>query len=353
MILLEVVVHSLCANSIPMRGFFVVVFLDFLSTEKMVLHVLETLNWHRRRIACPPRPLPDDYQDLCPNFALSDAEEAACDFRIPGMVQAIFYTMVVNDAWELDVLSKDLAEDLKSTLVGLRWCTFEAWLQHNKNSLLQAHLGPVSPGVRAGPVNGHEESTVSNEASPPPEHRLARTKTNVRLKTILQLMVKGYSEGNSHSTSYSCRLSIEVCTTSAAPAQGERSTLEEKYLLPAVYKFIIPNPDATINESPPGCIVIYQVAFCYGLRFPLHMVIVEILNKYELAPAQVVPMSWHNVCSFIATCELRGLSCIGWAFRLIHTIQKASSETKDTGWYSFNNRKGFMMAIGKKPKLKD
>lgn len=83
------------------------------------------------------------------------------------------------------------------------------------------------------------------------------------------------------------------------------------------------------------------------------MVIVEILNKYELAPAQVVPTSWHNVCSFIATCELRGLSYIGWAFGLIYTVQKAPCETGDTGWYSFNNVKGFMMAIGKKSKLKN
>ena len=41
MILLEVVVHSMCTNSIPMRGFSMV-FPYFLSTEKMALHVLET-----------------------------------------------------------------------------------------------------------------------------------------------------------------------------------------------------------------------------------------------------------------------------------------------------------------------
>ncbi|KAJ8432297.1 hypothetical protein Cgig2_019226 [Carnegiea gigantea] len=87
----------------------------------------------------PSWPLPDDYQDLCPDFILSDAEEDAYDFLLPEMVQAVFYVMVVNDALERDVLSRDLVEDLKLALVGLRWCTFVAWLQRNKNSLLRAN----------------------------------------------------------------------------------------------------------------------------------------------------------------------------------------------------------------------
>jgi len=44
---------------------------------------------------------------------------------------------------------------------------------------------------------------------------------------------------------------------------------------------------------------------------------------------------------------------MGWAFGLVHTIHKAPSETGDTGWYSFNNRKGFITAIEKKSKLKN
>ena len=64
----------------------------------------------------------------------------------------------------------------------------------------------------------------------------------------------------------------------------KRPTLEEKYLLPAEYKFIIPDPDATGNKLPPGCIAICQGTFSYSLRFPLQLVIVETLNKYELAP---------------------------------------------------------------------
>ncbi|KAJ8434594.1 hypothetical protein Cgig2_025020 [Carnegiea gigantea] len=46
-------------------------------------------------------------------------------------------------------------------------------------------------------------------------------------------------------------------------ASLKRPTLEEKYLLPAGYKFIIPEVDATVNKPPPKCIAIYRVAFSY------------------------------------------------------------------------------------------
>lgn len=90
----------------------------------------------------------------------------------------------------------------------------------------------------------------------------------------------------------------------------------------------------------------------YGLRFPLHPVVKDILNRYELAPAQIVPTSWHNICSFVATCELRGLACSARAFSLVHTVQKAPKETGDLGWYCFNNRPGYMTTIEKKSKVR-
>ena len=77
----------------------------------------------------------------------------------------------------------------------------------------------------------------------------------------------------------------------------KRSTLDKQYLLPAEYSFVMPEPDDTVNELPAKCIAVYRATLDYGLRFPLHLVIREILSKYELAPAQIVPTSWHNICS--------------------------------------------------------
>ncbi|KAJ8423653.1 hypothetical protein Cgig2_010640 [Carnegiea gigantea] len=121
----------------------------------------------------PPQALSENYHDLCLGFTLSEAEEAACDFRFPKMIQAVFYAMVVNDAFELRVLSRDLAEHLKSSLEGLR---------------------------------------------------LARTKTTLRLKTPDQRTAEGYYEGNSPSASGSHRTSIEVGMTSTTSFTREEES---------------------------------------------------------------------------------------------------------------------------------
>ncbi|KAJ8429312.1 hypothetical protein Cgig2_025068 [Carnegiea gigantea] len=134
----------------------IMVFPYFFSTEEMTLNVLGTFNWRLRRATRPPRLLSEDYHDLYLYFILADAEEAAHDFHIPELVQAIFYAIVVNKALELGVLRRSLVEDLKSALIGLR------------NNILIAHRpGPVAPGVGPMPANSQEESTGSNDTTSP------------------------------------------------------------------------------------------------------------------------------------------------------------------------------------------
>ncbi|KAJ8422193.1 hypothetical protein Cgig2_011945 [Carnegiea gigantea] len=79
----------------------------------------KTLKWHLRGTEHPPRPLLKNYHGLCPCFDLDVAEEAARDFCIPNMTQAVFYTMVISQALELGVVNGDLAKHLKSSLEGL------------------------------------------------------------------------------------------------------------------------------------------------------------------------------------------------------------------------------------------
>ena len=102
--------------------------------------------------SCPPCPLPEDYRDLCLGFTLPDAEEAACDFDIPEIIQATFYAILLNNAVELSVVSRDMIGDLKSTLKGLRLTTFESWLSINKRALLKVQLRqriPPGGGLRS------------------------------------------------------------------------------------------------------------------------------------------------------------------------------------------------------------
>jgi len=61
--------------------------------------------------------------------------------------------------------------------------------------------------------------------------------------------------------------------------------LEEKCLLLTGYKFMLSDPNAIVNRSPPRCMAVYQAALSYSLHFPLYELILEILNRCELAIA--------------------------------------------------------------------
>ncbi|KAJ8441272.1 hypothetical protein Cgig2_013687 [Carnegiea gigantea] len=105
-----------------------VAFPPIYNTREMANYVRESFNWHWRSASRLPRPLPEDFHALCPLFSLSEAEGAAADFELPEIVQATFYTILLNEAIELGMAYDFMTESIKSSLVGLRWSTFEVWI---------------------------------------------------------------------------------------------------------------------------------------------------------------------------------------------------------------------------------
>ncbi|KAJ8427202.1 LOW QUALITY PROTEIN: hypothetical protein Cgig2_011778 [Carnegiea gigantea] len=87
------------------------------------------------------------------HFDLAVAKEATYD---PKMIQAVFYAMVVNEALELSVLSRDLAKHLKSALEGLRCSRSMPFYGSNT----------VNPRLGSGSASGQEENSVSSDAPP-------------------------------------------------------------------------------------------------------------------------------------------------------------------------------------------
>ncbi|KAJ8430746.1 hypothetical protein Cgig2_009637 [Carnegiea gigantea] len=79
----------------------------------------------------PPRPLPEDFNVLCPYFSLAEAEDeaAAAESELPKIVQATFYAILLNEMLELGVVHEYTTERMRSLLVGLRWSTFEVWMR--------------------------------------------------------------------------------------------------------------------------------------------------------------------------------------------------------------------------------
>ncbi|KAJ8452431.1 hypothetical protein Cgig2_000020 [Carnegiea gigantea] len=133
---------------------FIMAFPPLYNTREMVNYVRESFIWRRRRATRPPHPLPEDYYVLYPRFLLPEPEGAAADFKLPEMVQATFYAMLLNEAMELGVVHGFMAEGLRSALVGLRWSNFEVWMSRVDHELREAVTGKARDPSNGFQVTG-------------------------------------------------------------------------------------------------------------------------------------------------------------------------------------------------------
>ncbi|KAJ8425979.1 hypothetical protein Cgig2_029026 [Carnegiea gigantea] len=135
----------------------------FLMTDEMALYILENFEWYRREVAFPPLPLPTNYKDLCLDFNLAAAKEAAWDFRLPEISQVVFFAMLLNDAVELDTLHGWMTEIMESALKELQFSTFKEWVRHNKGNILRAHCPKMDSDQEEGSESGDASSLSSND----------------------------------------------------------------------------------------------------------------------------------------------------------------------------------------------
>ncbi|KAJ8435893.1 LOW QUALITY PROTEIN: hypothetical protein Cgig2_010926 [Carnegiea gigantea] len=70
----------------------------------MALYMLGNFEWYRKEVVFPPRPLPSDYEELCPGFVLAAAEEYAWDYEVPELPYVVFLAMLLNDGVKLGIL---------------------------------------------------------------------------------------------------------------------------------------------------------------------------------------------------------------------------------------------------------
>ena len=46
-----------------------------------------------------------------------------------------------------------------------------------------------------------------------------------------------------------------------------------------------------------GEVCFYEADFLYGLRFPVHLFIMQLLNKFQIAPGQLISNAWSTIIS--------------------------------------------------------
>ncbi|KAJ8423581.1 LOW QUALITY PROTEIN: hypothetical protein Cgig2_002910 [Carnegiea gigantea] len=123
---------------------FVMAFPLLHDTGEMADFMRESFRWRWRSVMRPLHPLPDDCQDLCLCFVISEAEQAALDFELPKMVHATFYAMLLNNSVRLGLVGGFIAASLKVSLEGLQWSSFESWILRTRPS-----RGTATPSARA------------------------------------------------------------------------------------------------------------------------------------------------------------------------------------------------------------
>ncbi|KAJ8419789.1 hypothetical protein Cgig2_010900 [Carnegiea gigantea] len=130
------------------------------------------------------------------------------------MVQAIFYTMVINDAVKLRFLSRETMGSLMLDLQEWRWDIVEAWLLPIEESLGT----PKFPALLRW-------FTILD----PQVRRMAKTKSTPRIRSPDELLAEG-TQGNPCSAPSSSRPRVEVASTSissmsrgTSPSSSDRS----------------------------------------------------------------------------------------------------------------------------------
>jgi len=93
-----------------------------------------------------------------PGFSLAEVESATAEFKLPEIVRATFYALLLSEAVELGVAHEYTAESMKSSLVGLRWSTFEVLLDCMDYVLRGAQLYRLADEVEVrGSMDGQGE----------------------------------------------------------------------------------------------------------------------------------------------------------------------------------------------------
>ncbi|KAJ8436392.1 hypothetical protein Cgig2_005220 [Carnegiea gigantea] len=87
--------------------------------EELANHMWEAFNWQQRHALLPSHPLPKDYQDL-----YADSFSKKLRKLLSRASSSTLYAMAGNDALELGVLTRNIAQVLETVLIDLHWHTF-------------------------------------------------------------------------------------------------------------------------------------------------------------------------------------------------------------------------------------
>ncbi|KAK4421059.1 hypothetical protein Salat_2056400, partial [Sesamum alatum] len=96
-----------------------------------------------------------------------------------------------------------------------------------------------------------------------------------------------------------------VVISSISPKMYAKSIIKTINLLglPEGYEVVTPSEYHRANNTPPGCLTVYVAQCVFGLRFPFHPFLVELLTALGISPSQSNPNSYRLVVGFLLCCQ--------------------------------------------------
>ena len=114
----------------------------------------------------PPVPysLPADFQRLCPRFNRQQAEDTARWGNNLDIIPGMFYAFILQDVMHFELCSEEVTGELADAMEDCRWAELEAWLDANRDVLLQRlEAEAPTPGTEGSP--SRRRRTANAESS--------------------------------------------------------------------------------------------------------------------------------------------------------------------------------------------
>ena len=86
---------------------------------------------------------------------------------------------------------------------------------------------------------------------------------------------------------------MEVCDLDA----DTLGRFKDRFQFPKRVRVCLPNKEDRACHFFPGEVCFYESALVCGLRFPIHPFLLEPLDRFGIAPGQLMPNSWRIVVS--------------------------------------------------------
>ncbi|VFQ86172.1 unnamed protein product [Cuscuta campestris] len=95
-----------------------------------------------------------------------------------------------------------------------------------------------------------------------------------------------------------------------------------------------PTPEQSVFDAFSGFFAVHLKSLEYGFRFPLHQLVLEFFQHFDLLPCQVVPKSHRYLVGFLVRCQGTGVRPDLARFLLLFRLVKSSGRANsDSGSY--------------------